>query len=69
MIHTADYAQHYFGLLDKLLNESIVNIGVDVDTLNGATALTTVEERTIDEGLDCVLEIAVRSDVGGILAA
>ena len=59
----------YLGLLDKLLDKLVIDISMNVNTLDSAAALATVEERSIDEGLDRVLEITIRANICWILAS
>ena len=54
---------------DEAFDESIVDVAVDVDALDGTARLPRVEVRAVDEIRDCVFERRVRSDVRGILPA
>ena len=62
---------HYVGADERLGrgDEALVDRLVHVDALDGAAALPRVVDRAVDDVLDRLLEVAVRSRIGGIVSA
>ena len=51
------------------IDEAVVEPGMNIDALDAAAGLTGVEEGTIDQVLDGMVEIGIGANVGRVLAA
>ena len=54
---------------DEAVDETVVDVLVHVDALDGAAALPRIEEAAVDQVLDRVVEIGVGAHIGRVLAA